>query len=473
MIDCPNEDYLKSLTTAQAFAQDDLNPHAVVHFTPADIQSNPMYQDWVKKFPTTTTHLNLNNTNTCTGSTAVHRIQYMLNMIHPTIFPLLNCSVGGPNGTMTSLNLRPIQPFDSSSVLNLTPEDYKNEPFNDEAFQTELEKFKLEISESGNDYPKIVFLGTGSCIPNKTRNTSGMLIHMSDQDSILLDCGEASFNQIIRLYGLERAKKVLSNLRMVYISHLHADHHIGLIGLLKGRADLLGPTKPIYLLAPQQIMTWLQFYHIRFEDILSYFRLVPNADLKAGHARNLSENALKLIRDLNCEDLGTVLVRHCPNAFGVAITHKNGWKLTYSGDTMPCDDLVSLGYNSDVLIHEATMEDELEEEARYKFHSTTSQALHVGQTMNAKFTLLTHFSQRYAKLPRLQDNVASNVGIAFDNMQVSLKQLPLLAKMLPVLKLMFQEHCDEMDAKALKRNLRKQLKRPGSPSSEKSAKISC
>lgn len=79
-----------------------------------------------------------------------------------------------------------------------------------------------------------------------------------------------------------------------------------------------------------------------------------------------------------------------------------------------------LGANSDILIHEATMEDELAHEAVSKMHSTTSQAIAIGQKMKAKHILLTHFSQRYAKLPRFNDNFAANVGIAFDNMQVGI-----------------------------------------------------
>lgn len=118
------------------------------------------------------------------------------------------------------------------------------------------------------------------------------------------------------------------------------------------------------------------------------------------------------------KDIQTTFVRHCPNAFGVALTNSDGYKITYSGDTMPSADLVELGMNSHLLIHEATMEDELANEAVLKMHSTTSQAIDVGLKMKAKFILLTHFSQRYAKLPRFDDNIADNVGIAFDNMQV-------------------------------------------------------
>lgn len=67
------------------------------------------------------------------------------------------------------------------------------------------------------------------------------------------------------------------------------------------------------------------------------------------------------------------------------------------------------------------MEDELADEARTKMHSTTSQAINIGKKMNAKYTVLTHFSQRYARLPRLNSHILNDnnsVGIAFDNMQV-------------------------------------------------------
>lgn len=50
-----------------------------------------------------------------------------------------------------------------------------------------------------------------------------------------------------------------------------------------------------------------------------------------------------LLKQTNMSDIETTLVKHCPNAFGVSLTHTNGWKVTYSGDTMPCDSLVKLG----------------------------------------------------------------------------------------------------------------------------------
>lgn len=125
-------------------------------------------------------------------------------------------------------------------------------------------------------------------------------------------------------------------------------------------------------------------------------------------------------------------------------------KITYSGDTLPSDDLVHIGQNSDVLIHEATMEDDLEKEARIKMHSTVSQAIEIGRRMSAKFVILTHFSQRYAKIPRMDKHV-ENVAIGFDNMEVTLNDLPMMHLMYEPLKVMFSDHFELMEQKALKR----------------------
>lgn len=151
-------------------------------------------------------------------------------------------------------------------------------------------------------------------------------------------------------------------------------------------------------------------------------------------------------------------MRHCPHAFGIAfeINTDEPYKITYSGDTLPCDELVRLGKNSTLLIHEATMEDELVHQARSKMHSTVSQAIQQGVEMNAKFTLLTHFSQRYAKIPRIEGAMNTNVGIAFDNMEVTGVDLKYLHLLFPTLKILFSEHCELMENKAMKRFYKEQ-----------------
>lgn len=69
-------------------------------------------------------------------------------------------------------------------------------------------------------------------------------------------------------------------IKAIYVSHLHADHHIGLIGLLQERAKYLGDMlEPVMLLAPKQISSWLYFYDKRIESIRNTYELIYNADL--------------------------------------------------------------------------------------------------------------------------------------------------------------------------------------------------
>lgn len=98
-----------------------------------------------------------------------------------------------------------------------------------------------------------------------------------------MDCGEGTYGQLLRFYGQEKALRVLASIKAVYISHLHADHHIGLIGFLQGRRKALNklgkPEEPIYLLAPKQILNWLIFYDRCFENISNEYVIIPNSDL--------------------------------------------------------------------------------------------------------------------------------------------------------------------------------------------------
>ena len=94
------------------------------------------------------------------------------------------------------------------------------------------------------------------------------------------------------------------------------------------------------------------------------------------------------------------------------MTCNSSFKFSYSGDCRPSAHFASIGKDSTVLIHEATFDDELQGEAMAKKHSTISEAVAVGVAMRAKRILLTHFSQRYAKLPKVDglDRTISLVG---------------------------------------------------------------
>lgn len=224
-------------------------------------------------------------------------------------------------------------------------------------------------------------------------------------------------------------------------------------------------------MTPIQIESWLQFYDAEIEKISSDFILVPNRQLVSDFVvENDSEFTqfhplTQMTEDLSVDQasalgvstLRTCFVPHCSNSFAVSMTIEQAkpFKLTYSGDSMPCENLVKLGADSTLLIHEATMEDELAEDALAKMHSTVSQAIEQGHKMSAEYVLLTHFSQRYAKIPRIEQHLINNVGIAFDNMEVVPSDLTILSHFYPVLKLMFAETWDDMEHKSQKRANRK------------------
>ena len=92
------------------------------------------------------------------------------------------------------------------------------------------------------------------------------------------------------------------------------------------------------------------------------------------------------------------------------------------------------------MVHEATFADTLEKDAEAKKHSTTAEAIQVSRAMNARVLLLTHFSQRYPKLPALGSDPASHpTGFAFDYMRLRFDQLPLLPVLVPALQVIFDE----------------------------------
>jgi len=132
-----------------------------------------------------------------------------------------------------------------------------------------------------------------------------------------------------------------------------------------------------------------------------------------------------------------VNVEHCYKAYGLVVTHRDGWKLVYSGDTEPCDRLVEAGKGATVLIHEATLQDGKELDARYKRHSTMSEAIQVGERMGAHRILLTHFSQRYPKLPVSSSAGQDRVVFAYDLMRLRFEQLKWAPRLLPGMRALF------------------------------------
>lgn len=496
VMECPSEEFVeavwsnKQLRKFQTGGAED-PAVLVVHMTPESVLQTDCYQQWMERFPSTTEHLILNEQVCTVHNVRSHKIQAQLNMIHPDVFPLLQAyrtkepqaALHVPNvraECMLKYQLRPVMEWQRDAIPPCSAEEFVKEASEVPNFLSEVDECRKTLCSqaaepSGPRYPEVVFLGTGSALPMKIRNVSGTLVNISSSQSLLLDCGEGTFGQLCRHYG-DQVDLALSKISTVFISHLHADHHTGLLMLLYQRERALRavgkPVGPVYLMAPVQIMSWLNQYHEYCQEILGHINLIPNKLLceNAEEPKPRTKSFIHaMLKKNDLQKFQTCLVRHCKNAFGCSLTHRSGWKLAFSGDTMPCDALVHIGKDAALLIHEATLEDGLEEEAVEKRHSTTSQAIAIGMKMSADFIMLNHFSQRYAKIPLFSPDFTQRVGISFDHMRISLGDVKLLPQLVPALKALFAEDIEEMEERRDRREL-KGLRGSGFDESNRGAK---
>uniref|UniRef100_A0AAY5ELK7 Zinc phosphodiesterase ELAC protein 2 n=1 Tax=Electrophorus electricus TaxID=8005 RepID=A0AAY5ELK7_ELEEL len=477
VIDCPSEEFLQPLCTNPVLGRYQVggtedSATLVVHMTPEAVLRTEEYQHWMERFSSGTEHLVMNEQVCTIHNIRSYKIQTQLHMIHADIFPELQhyrttetqVPLHVPSVRAECLlkyQLKPKAEWQRDAIVSCNKEEFAQEAAEVPGFLQEVERCRqFQATDSVVQYPEVVFLGTGSAVPMKIRNVSGTLVNISSSHSVLLDCGEGTFGQMCRHYGND-VDEVLSKLSTVFVSHMHADHHTGLINVLLQRERALNSLgksfTPVYLIAPTAIMTWLSQYHDHCQEILSHINFIPAKSLSAGAAVPHFKTKTCIQTILQKTDLTkfqTCLVRHCKNAFACSLTHQSGWQLVFSGDTMPCDALADMGKNATLLIHEATLEDGMEEEAIDKRHSTTSQAINVGMKMGAEFIMLNHFSQRYAKIPLFSDNFNQRVGISFDHMRIRLGDFQILPRLLAPLRVLFAEELEEMEEKRGRRELK-------------------
>ena len=143
---------------------------------------------------------------------------------------------------------------------------------------------------------------------------------------------------------------------------------------------------------------------------------------------------------LGLASLQSVQVLHsCYHSYGVALQSKQGWKLSYSGDTRPCEDFIRVATGSTILVHEATFENSLLAEAEAKKHSLAKEAIDSGRKAGAYRTILTHFSQRYPKIPVIDETFTTSTCVAFDLMSFNLCDIEDLPKVVADVEFRFDE----------------------------------
>ncbi|EEA25549.1 tRNA processing endoribonuclease Trz1, putative [Talaromyces marneffei ATCC 18224] len=295
---------------------------------------------------------------------------------------------------------------------------------------------------------EVVTLGTGSSSPSKHRNVSATLLNVPGKGYYLLDCGENTLGQLKRTYPPEQFREVMQNLRMIWISHMHADHHLGSVAVIRewyevnygarsgsempseNIADIL-KQKRLAVVGESMYIQYLEEYSgvedFGYEKTLPLSVLPPTRDRPYtsvvyrytrpdGTSKDDAQNSAYIRFDstenylsgllraaTGLTGLNAVFVNHCRHAMGLTLEWEDGFKVSYSGDCRPSKNFAEMGKDSTLLIHEATFQDDLHGQAVAKKHSTISEAIAVGSWMNAKTVLLTHFSQRYAKISKLED----------------------------------------------------------------------
>lgn len=280
---------------------------------------------------------------------------------------------------------------------------------------------------------ELTILGCSSATPTSTRNPTAQLLNIAER-FFLIDCGEATQIQ------LRKFKLKFQRINHIFISHLHGDHYLGLIGLLSSM-HLLGRTVDLHLYCPPELeeIIEVQFKHsqtyLRFKIIYHHHKYIAN----------------DLIFEDNKVEVRTILLNHRIPCCGFLFTEKpllsNISKeiiqkyqipveqilaikggadfITTEGELIPNSKLVSnklkprsYAYCSDtcyderiiefikgvdLLYHEATFLNEMLPRAKETFHSTALQAATIAQKAEVHQLMIGHYSARYRDLQPLLD----------------------------------------------------------------------
>lgn len=521
VLDIPSEEYLENTITYDFFESlpNKLPYSAVFHFIGDEINdpfSNPRYTEFINNFGPSTLHF-ISHKSYCPNVLNFYktfRVSVKWKSLLSKFFPL-------PKWTTESLlkidgQLPNVIPMISGQTLNIKSTTGINLEESTRAgigaasfslesakafYKNEIESVMLPDSITSHEFGKIVdnlneaeslsnsvdptknlkdqtetlVLGTGSAIPSSIRNVLCNIVRVpyitnggdSGFRTIVLDAGEGSFGTLQRTYKEKEVQMLLDEMRMIYLSHLHADHHLGIIDFIKQwnihEKNNYGSSrsKILYVVTPWQYEKFLNELN-KVDDVvdLQYIKYVSCDEFMVGYIApsfeqhkienvpieqigSVKQKEIEYIKNkaksdelysaIGISEIKTCAAYHCEYSYSCSLSFKlnldgsktdeNVFRVSYSGDTRPKSTFSFIGRNSDLLIHESTLDDEKLGDAVSKRHSTTSEALQVGILMKAKKIILTHFSQRYksftcssevyARLndPKTRNDIAKDEGI--------------------------------------------------------------
>ncbi len=273
---------------------------------------------------------------------------------------------------------------------------------------------------------RVTFLGTASSRPTVRRNVSALAVQR-EGDVFLFDCGEGTQRQMMR-FG------VGFTFREVFITHLHADHYLGLPGLLR-TLSLQGRVDEVVVWGPEGGSGILESTMHAGGDRFSF--PLHLRELPAGSKIRYDGYEIRAFRtDHAPGSIGLGLVEDArlgrfdvdrASALGIppgplfGRLHRGkpvelpdgrridpaeivgpprpGRKLVYTSDTRPSDAVVEAAAGADLLVHECTFSAEESDRAAETNHSTARQAADIAVRSGARRLILTHFSARHSEQP--------------------------------------------------------------------------
>ncbi|MFQ5746385.1 MAG: ribonuclease Z [Gemmatimonadota bacterium] len=273
---------------------------------------------------------------------------------------------------------------------------------------------------------RVTFLGTSSSRPTVNRNVPALALKR-EGDVILFDCGEGTQRQMMRFgvgFGLQH----------IFITHLHADHYLGLTGLLR-TMSLQGREEPVVIWGPpgahETLRSAVELGGDRLLFAVSIREIPPGESVtfdgyrieayRADHRGAANGYVLRESLRLGRFDVRRARELGVPEGplFGrlhrgeavelpggrrvdpsdVVGPPRSGRVVAYSGDTRPGPETVGVAREADLLIHEATFSEDERRRAVETGHSTAREAAQIAAEAGARRLVLTHLSARYSEQP--------------------------------------------------------------------------
>ena len=261
-------------------------------------------------------------------------------------------------------------------------------------------------------------VGTSSAVPSRKRGLPANLVNFNGE-RILFDCGEGTQRELMK------EKLGLMKISRIFISHWHADHFSGLLGLIQ-TMEMEGREKPLYIYGPprteeftENILDTGYFqrnFDIFVEDVIEGDEIVGDGykvePFEVEHGINAfgyifieddqkkaNKEKMKELGLTKSPKIGELKKGESIEWEGETIKPEEvvetmpGRKIVYSGDTSKCDNLIQHAENADLLIHEATCSHEIIEDR--DGHTSARQAGEIASEADVEKLVLTHLSRRY------------------------------------------------------------------------------